>query len=248
MTNPFYKEEKKFLTGARSRWQELKYTLGTVVQFVRGFRTLHFLGPTVTVFGSARFDENHPYYQLAREVGAELAQAGFAIMTGGGPGIMEAANRGAKDVNGVSVGCNIVLPHEQAENPYLDKYITIDYFFVRKELLRKYSFAFVIMPGGFGTLDEFFETLTLIQTGKIEKFPLIVMGKEFHQDVIAHIERMKKEGTISPEDLDLILITDKVCDVVEHIQKYANEHGGLKLQPAKKSIRVLGEKQLRRCD
>lgn len=239
--NPFTQEEKKFLSGPRTRWQELKYTLGIVVQFIKGFRALHFLGPTVTVFGSARFDENHRYYLLAREVSAELARQGFAIMTGGGPGIMEAGNRGARDVGGVSVGCNIVLPHEQKENPYLDKFITIDYFFVRKELLRKYSFAFVVLPGGFGTLDEFFETVTLIQTGKIEKFPIVIMGVNFHQDIKDHIERMEREKTISKKDLELFLFTDDVDEVVAHITKYAREHKGIKLKPAIKAMKLLGE-------
>jgi uncharacterized protein (TIGR00730 family) len=149
--NIFNNEEAKFLKGPQSRWQEFKYTLGVVAQFIRGFRTLHFVGPCVTVFGSARFNEDHPYYQLAREVSKNIAELGFTIMTGGGPGIMEAANRGAKDVGGKSIGCNIVLPHEQHSNPYLDNYVNIEYFFVRKELLRKYSNAFVVLPGGFGT-------------------------------------------------------------------------------------------------
>lgn len=243
--NPFIREEKSFLSGPRTRWQEFKYTLKIFAQFIKGFRAMHFLGPTVTVFGSARFDENHKYYILAREVSAELAKRGFAIMTGGGPGIMEAGNRGARDVGGVSVGCNIVLPHEQKENPYMDKFITIDSFFVRKELLRKYSFAFVVLPGGFGTLDEFFETVTLIQTGKVEKFPIVVMGTEFHQNIREHIERMERERTISTEDLDLFLFSDDVDEVVEHIVKYADEHKGIKLKPAGKAMKILGEEELR---
>ncbi len=153
-------EESSFLRGPRARWQELKYVFGVMMQFIKGFRTMHFIGPTITVFGSARFTEEHKYYQLARKVSTELAGMGFAIMTGGGPGIMEAANRGAKDAKGLSIGCNIVLSHEQKPNPYLDRFVNLEYFFVRKELLRKYSFAFVVLPGGFGTLDEFFETLT----------------------------------------------------------------------------------------
>lgn len=242
---PYSTEEKRFLSGARTRWQELKYTLGIVTQFIKGFRAMHFLGPTVTVFGSARFDENNRYYILAREVSAELAKRGFAIMTGGGPGIMEAGNRGARDVGGISVGCNIVLPHEQKENPYMDKFITIESFFVRKELLRKYSFAFVVLPGGFGTLDEFFETVTLIQTGKVEKFPIVIMGTEFHQNIREHIEHMERERTISKEDLDLFLFSDDVDEVVEHIARYATEHKGLKLKPATKAIRILGEEEVR---
>lgn len=245
--NPFVKEEQKFLEGPRSRFLELKYVLGVIAQFVKGFRTLHFLGPTVTVFGSARFDENHKYYQLARTVSAKLAEKGFAIMTGGGPGIMEAGNRGAKDVGGTSVGCNIILPHEQKENPYLDHFVNIEYFFVRKELLRKYSFAFVVLPGGFGTLDEFFETVTLIQTNKIEKFPVVIMGVDYHQDIKEHIEKMRLKKTISEEDLDLILFSDDTDEVVNHITKYASQHKGLKLKPAKKTSWLFGEKKIRRA-
>jgi len=236
-----YFAEKRFLQGANTRWQELTYTFSIAFQFIRGFRKMHFLGPTVTVFGSARFDEDHTYYKLAWEVSAAISKQGYAIMTGGGPGIMEAANRGAKDANGLSVGCNIVLPHEQKENPYLDKYITLDSFFVRKELLRKYSFAFVVLPGGFGTLDEFFETVTLIQTGKIEKFPIVIMGVDFHQDIYNHIERMIEEKTISAEDKELFLFTDDVDTAVKHIAKYAAIHKGNKLKPAIKALKVLGE-------
>lgn len=241
-----YKEEKKFMEGPRSRWSELWYVFGVFRQFMKGLRALHFVGPCVTVFGSARFKEDHPYYTLARKVSAEIGKMGFAIMTGGGPGIMEAANRGARDVEALSVGCNIVLPHEQHENPYLDRYVNMEYFFVRKELLRKYSFAFIVLPGGFGTLDEFFETLTLIQTGKIERFPMVIMGTEFHQDVIRHIERMIVEKTISEDDMDLLLITDSVEEVVEHIRKYATG-ANLKLRPATKTLWALGEQRMKKA-
>jgi hypothetical protein len=241
--NRFLREERSFLRGARTRWQELKYVLGVVYQFYKGFRTLHFVGPCVTVFGSARFDEEHPFYQMARQVSAEIAKLGFAIMTGGGPGIMEAANRGARDVGGLSVGCNIVLPHEQHENPYLDKFTNIDYFFVRKELLRKYSYAFVVLPGGFGTLDEFFETLTLIQTHKIEKFPIVIMGKAFHAHIYEHVQRMLEEKTISPEDMELLLFTDDVAEVVAHIHKFKDNAPLLKLRTAQKAWRILGEQK-----
>ena len=149
--------EIKFLEGPQSRWEEFKFTIKVLIEFIRGFRALHFVGPCVTVFGSARFDENHEYYKLSRKVSGEIAKLGFTIMTGGGPGIMEAANRGAKDVGGKSVGCNILLPKEQHPNPYLDKWVSIRYFFVRKTLLIKYSFAFIVFPGGYGTLDEYFE-------------------------------------------------------------------------------------------
>lgn len=243
--NAFIKEEQKFFKGARSRFAELKYTLGVIAQFVKGFRTLHFLGPTVTVFGSARFNEGNEYYELTRKVSFKLAQKGFAIMTGGGPGIMEAANRGAKEAGGISVGCNIFLPHEQKENPYLDRFVNIDYFFVRKELLRKYSFAFVILPGGFGTLDEFFETVTLVQTLKIDKMPIVVMGVEYHINIKEHIELMYASGAISDEDLDLILFSDNPDEVIEQITKYATQHTGIKLNPAKSISWIFGEKKIK---
>src|SRR5262249_45288353 len=169
-------EMVRFLQGPPKRGHELIRAVRIFFEFMRGFRSLHFLGPCVTVFGSARFKDGHPYYELGRTVGAGLARAGFTVMTGGGPGIMEAANRGAKDAGGFSVGCNIELPQEQRPNPYLDRWITFRHFFVRKVMLVKYSYAFVALPGGFGTLDEVFETATLIQTRKIQEFPLVLMG------------------------------------------------------------------------
>jgi len=247
MSNPFIREEKSFMEGARARWREFKYVGGVLMQFLKGFRGLHFIGPCVTVFGSARFQEDHPYYKLARNVSREIGKLGFAIMTGGGPGIMEAANRGAKDGGALSVGCNILLPHEQAHNPYLDQFVTMEYFFVRKELLRKYSFAFIVLPGGFGTLDEFFETLTLIQTGKIKRFPIVVMGVDFHRSIIDHVEHMMEEKTISPEDMDLLLFTDSVDEVVEHIRRHSEASPGIKLEPARKTTWLLAEKKLKRA-
>ncbi|QQS27989.1 MAG: TIGR00730 family Rossman fold protein [Sphingobacteriales bacterium] len=212
------REEIKFLEGPQSRFQELWFTLETLWEFIKGFRALHFVGSCVTVFGSARFKEGHEYYEAARILSGEIAKLGFTIMTGGGPGIMEASNRGAQEVGGRSVGCNIELPEEQTHNPYLDKWVTIKYFFIRKVLLVKYSYAFVIMPGGFGTLDEFFETLTLIQTRKISQFPIVVYGREFHKDLLEHIDMMHKRGTISPEDLKLVLVTDSIEEAVQHIK------------------------------
>lgn len=211
-------EEIKFLDGPQDRLQDLKFTFRTVLDFLKGYRTLHFAGPCVTIFGSARFPETHPHYIQTRKLAAEIAKLGFTIMTGGGPGIMEAANRGAKDVNGRSVGCNIELPFEQHPNPYLDKWVTIKYFFVRKTLLIKYSYAFIVMPGGFGTMDELFEALTLIQCQKIKNFPIVIFDKTFHADLINYIHHMKEAGTISPEDLDLILITDSIDETVTHIK------------------------------
>lgn len=245
MSSRFLTEEKSFMAGRRERWRELKYTLGVFHQFISGLRAFHFIGPCITVFGSARFDENHPYYKQAREVSAAVSKLGFTIMTGGGPGIMEAANRGARDVGGLSIGCNIVLPMEQHENPYLDKFINIDYFFVRKELLRKYSFAFIVMPGGFGTLDEFFETVTLIQTEKIHGFPIIVMGVEWHKGLIDHIEQMAKEKTISEEDMDLILFTDSIEEATNHINKWADKNPKLISNAIRKPIWWLGEKAIK---
>lgn len=217
--------EIKFLEGPRSRWQEFRFTIKVMREFIRGFRALHFTGPCVTVFGSARFKEDHPYYTMARNLSAEIAKIGFTIMTGGGPGIMEAANRGAKDVGGRSVGCNIQLPMEQHHNPYLDKYVNFNYFFVRKTLLVKYSYAFVIMPGGFGTLDEMFEAMTLIQTNKIQDFPVIIFGREYHSELLRHIDKMLEAKTISPGDLDLFLVTDSIEEAVTHIKTCIQRFG-----------------------
>jgi uncharacterized protein (TIGR00730 family) len=217
MTNS--QQEIQFLEGPRSRWSEFKFTVKVVVEFIKGFRALHFAGPCVTVFGSARFSEDHPYYQLTRRLSAEIAKLGFTVMTGGGPGIMEAANRGAKEAGGRSMGCNIVLPMEQKPNPYLDKWVDIRYFFVRKTLLIKYSYAFIIMPGGFGTLDEYFEAMTLIQTRKISDFPIIIFCRDYHKELLEHIELMKRYSTISPEDLQLFLVTDSIEEAITCIKQ-----------------------------
>ena len=173
------KEEVEFLQGPRSKWRELLFVIKVFIEFIRGVRKLHFQGPCVTIFGSARFPEDHPDYILTRKVGAEVAKLGFNVMTGGGPGVMEAANRGAKDANGRSIGCNIMLPMEQYPNPYLDVWHNFKYFFVRKVLLTKYSYAFVVMPGGFGTMDELFEALTLMQCSKTRRMPVIIFGKAY---------------------------------------------------------------------
>ncbi len=222
------KKEIEFLEGPQSRWKEFKFTISVVMDFIRGFRTLHFVGPCVTIFGSARFKEDHIYYKKTEEIAAAVAKLGFTIMTGGGPGIMEAANRGAKEVGGRSVGCNIILPHEQHYNPYLDKSVNIKHFFVRKTLLIKYSYAFIVMPGGFGTLDEFFEAVTLIQTQKISEFPIIIFDIAYHKDLIEHIERMRQEKTISEADLELCLFTDSVEEAVKHLQVNSINRFGLK--------------------
>ena len=213
------KAEIKFLEGPQSRWLEFKFIIKVLFEFIKGLRALHFAGPCVTVFGSARFKDGHPYYDTTEELAGKIAQLGFTIMTGGGPGIMEAANKGAKAVGGRSVGCNIVLPMEQQPNPYLDKWVSIRYFFIRKTLLLKYSYAFVVMPGGFGTLDEFFESLTLIQTKKIEQFPVVIFDTAFHKHLLEHIELMKASATISEEDTKLFLVTDSVDEAVNFIQQ-----------------------------
>jgi uncharacterized protein (TIGR00730 family) len=197
---------------------------------------LHFTGPCVTVFGSARFGEDHPFYIRAREVGSALSEMGFTVMTGGGPGIMEAANRGAKDVGGRSIGCNILLPQEQFPNPYLDQVLLFKYFFVRKVMLIKYSYAFVVLPGGVGTMDELFEAITLIQTRKILSFPVVLMGRDYYAPLLDFMRRMAEAKTISPEDLDLVLVTDSVEEAMAHIQKYAVEQFGLKRVPHRSRI------------
>lgn len=237
------RSEIKFLAGPQSRWQEFKFTIKIVLDFIRGFRALHFSGPCVTVFGSARFTEEHEYYKLTQQVSGEIAKLGFTIMTGGGPGIMEAANRGAKEVGGRSVGCNIVLEHEQKPNPYLDKWVNIHHFFVRKTLLIKYSYAFVVMPGGFGTLDELFEAMTLIQTRKIKDFPIIIFCKDYHKDLLEHIERMKERKTISEEDMKLFLVTDSIDEAIHFINEESIKQ--FDLQPKKKysPFKWLGERK-----
>lgn len=217
-------EEKRFLKGSRTHPEELASAGRIFLEMIRGFQALEKIGRCVTVFGSARFQPEHGYYEMARKLGKRLAQEGFAVMTGGGPGIMEGANRGAKEGGGVSIGCNIILPKEQEPNPYLDRFVEFDHFFVRKVMLVKYSQAFVVFPGGFGTLDEVFETATLMQTGKVESFPIIAMGGDFWNpmgDFIRHA--LMKEGTISPSDLNLFHLTDSIEDAVSLIKAKFNE-------------------------
>jgi uncharacterized protein (TIGR00730 family) len=188
---------------------------------VSSCRALHDIGPAVTIFGSARLGEGHPHYELARGMGRQLARAGYAVITGGGPGIMEAGNRGAREGGGLSIGCNIVLPMEQEPNPYLDRSLDFDYFFVRKVMLRKYSLAFVLMPGGIGTLDEIFETATLIQTGKLPAFPLVMMGVDYWKPIRESIRNVMFEaGTFQEGEVDMLL-TDSPAEAVAHIQKVA---------------------------
>ena len=193
---------------------------------------LHFVGPCITIFGSARFGEDNEYYQAARRFGQRIAKMGFTTMTGGGPGIMQAANQGAFESGGESVGCNIKLPFEQKANPFLTHSITFEHFFVRKVLLVKYSYAFIIMPGGFGTMDELFETLTLVQTNTITQFPIVLFGKEYYKPLMDSIHEMQKQGTISPEDLSLVKFTDDVDEAMEFIASYIKKH--YKIKPRKR--------------
>ena len=219
-------EEGVFLRGPQPRSSEIARLLRICADFVRGVRGLHFVGPCVTVFGSARFTERHPYYELAREMGQCLGRAGFTVMTGGGPGIMEAANRGARDVGARSVGCNIILPQEQRHNDYLDLWLEFHYFFLRKMMLVKYSYAFVVLPGGFGTMDEIFETATLIQTGKIRDFPLVLMGVDFWRPLLDLFrDSMIPESTISPLDVDRLLLTDSPEEAMSRIMSSVTELG-----------------------
>lgn len=222
------RKERWFLEGPKSRQSEFSVVLSIVREFIRGFRVLHFVGPCVTVFGSARFKEEHPYYELARKVGAALTEIGFTVITGAGPGIMEAANRGAREAGGRSVGANIILPHEQKHNDYLDRVVSFNYFFVRKVMLVKYSFGFIVMPGGVGTMDELFEAVTLIQTKKIDGFPIVLMGRDYWKNLLELFDDFVKEQTIDAHDLDLLLVTDSVEEAIAHIQKHAVEKFGLR--------------------
>jgi len=235
-------EEIRFLQGPQPRGFELARAVGIFFEFLRGFRAFHFLGPCVSVFGSARFTEDHEYYGLAREVGAGLARAGFTVMTGGGPGVMEAANRGAKEAGGYSVGCNIELPREQKPNAYLDRWVTFRHFFVRKVMLVKYSYAFIALPGGFGTLDEIFETATLIQTGKIREFPLVLLGKEFWQPLINFLaQRLIVAHTIDPADSARITVTDSADEAVRLVTDVGLRQFGLTYGPRLRRRWFLGE-------
>ena len=215
--------EKAFLRGRRTRHEDLESVVTIFLEFLRGFESFDFEGPCVTVFGSSRFKEDHEYYKLARDMGAALARAGYAVMTGGGPGIMEAANRGAKEAGGLSLGCNIQLPREQKPNAYLDKFIEFEHFFVRKVMLVKYSSAFVVMPGGYGTLDEAFEVATLIQTGKLERFPIIGLGGDFWMQLRKFArETMIGEGVISAEDIAFIHPTESVAEAMSYLPPQAD--------------------------
>ena len=221
--------EQLMLAGPRGRLEELFRVIRIAAEFIRGFRKLHFVGPCVTVFGSARFGEDNHWYVMARRVGEELGKRGFTVMTGGGPGIMEAANRGAFEVGAPSIGCNIRLPHEQRPNPWCDRCVEFRYFFVRKVMLLKYSYGFVVCPGGYGTMDELFETLTLVQTGKIANFPIVLMGKNYWDEMDDFlVKRMIPDGTISPTDRGLWMTTDDPVEAARFISEAAERRFGLR--------------------
>jgi uncharacterized protein (TIGR00730 family) len=246
ITDDIIKDERSFFEGPRSRFKELVFAIKVFFEFIKGFRTFHFLGYCATVFGSARYTEEHPYYIIARQIGATLADMGYTVMTGGGPGLMEAVNRGAKDVKGKSVGCNIILPFEQKPNIYLDKWVNIKYFFVRKVLLSKYSYAFVVLPGGYGTLDEFFEALTLIQTNTTKEFPVVLFGKDYHKKLYEHMLTMEQNRTIRKKDMNLFLLTDDIRELKLHLEKYSIQKFNLKKKKIRKPLLWLGESRVER--
>ena len=216
-----------YLEGPHGRFYELGFLFRVFMEFLKAYRRLHFIGPCVTVFGSARFGEEHEYYQLARKTSASIGKLGFGIMTGGGPGIMEAANRGARENGAFSIGVNIKLPFEQKPNPYLDRWVEIRYFFVRKVMFVRYSQGFVVLPGGFGTLDEFFEALTLIQTNKIGRFPIVLVGKDYWSGLVDWIKsRLLQDDLhyISESDLDLFCVVDTATEAVKVIDEFYSKY------------------------
>lgn len=236
---PASRRDVSFLRGPRLRRAEFRTIFHVAGELLRGFRGLHFVGPCVTVFGSARVSEEDESYGVARELAATMSRLGFTIITGGGPGIMEAANRGARDAGGTSVGCNIELSTEQEPNPYLDVSLDFEHFFVRKVMLVKYSYAFIVMSGGFGTADELFESLMLIQTGKIHDFPVVLMGVEFWMPLVAQLEDMVADELIEASDLDLLLVTDDIEEAVAHIHDRAVDR--FRLSDRLRPIKVIGE-------
>ena len=235
------KTESLFVKGPLSRLKNLSFVIQVAYHFIRSFQKMHFIGPCVTVFGSARFGPETDHYQSTERIAAGIAKLGFTIMTGGGPGIMEAANKGVYENGSYSVGTNIVLPREQKPNPYVHKWIYIPYFFVRKVILVKYSYAFVVMPGGIGTLDELFEALTLVQNNIIDDFPIIIFNSVYHEDIINHMQKMVDDESISPEDMNLLFVTDSEEEVINHLRNHAIKQFGLKRKEYKPKW-WLGEK------
>lgn len=236
-----YSKDIPFIEGPRARETELFTVIQIMMEFIRGFRTFHFCGPCITVFGSARIKEDNPYYKMTMDIGARLARMGLTVMTGGGPGLMEAANRGAREAGGRSVGCNILLPQEQDPNPYMDKWMDFQFFFVRKVMLIKYSYGFIVMPGGVGTMDELFQALTLIQTKKITNFPVVLIGTDYYKDVTELFDKMCEEKTISETDKELFLITDSIDEAISHIQTHAVEKFNLNIKKIPKKSKLLFE-------
>lgn len=222
--------EALFLAGRNSRLKELFRLLRFSYEMFCGLRALYHVGPAVTIFGSARFESSNPYYELGVKVGILLAQEGFTVITGGGPGLMEAANRGAKSVGGKSIGCNIELPEEQKPNQYLDKVIHFRYFFARKIMLMKYSYAFIFLPGGLGTLDEMTEAMTLIKAGKLYDFPVILIGKDYWMGFRKWIDEiLVKSGAVSQDNLNFVFLIDDPTEMIGIIQ--SSIHGlGLKIK------------------
>lgn len=229
--------DSEFLANPRSRLRNLLILHRIATEMLRGMRRLHFVGPAITVFGSARVKEDSIDYGMARTVGQMLGKAGFTVITGGGPGIMQAANRGAREVGAPSVGCTIRLPHEEAPNPYLDIRVDFHYFFARKYMLTKYSLAFIVFPGGFGTADELFEALTLIQTGKMRDFPVVVFDEAFWQPLRTQLDTMRDAGMISASDLDLLKFTNDPAEALDHIHTFVR-------RSPKHSRRVRGSRLL----
>lgn len=241
-----FNQEQRFLQERHGRGFELLRAFKIFLEYIRGFRALHFVGPCITIFGSARFNENHPYYDLAKKMGSLVAKRGFNVITGGGPGLMEAANKGAKEAGGKSIGCNILLPKEQRPNAYLDLWIDFQYFFVRKVMLAKYSYAFIVMPGGFGTLDEFFEIATLMQTGKMQGFPIVLMGTDYWKGLLNFLsDPVYTTGSIQQSDLEALKVTDDPKEAMEWIIDKVVEKYGLKYTYNKKPIWFFGERRLR---
>jgi uncharacterized protein (TIGR00730 family) len=217
---PPFLSERRYLEGRHTLWRELRFLLRIMREFFRGLRTLRGLGHCVTVFGSARFKETHPYCEAARKFGQIMAREQITVMTGGGPGIMEAANRGAFEAKGLSVGCNVILPHEQLTNEYVHKKVTFFYFFVRKVMLVKYAQAFVIFPGGLGTLDELMEAMTLIQTGKLQNFPVVLIGKRYWTPMLDWFQStLIPEGVVQAKELGFLTLTDDLEEAASVVKK-----------------------------
>lgn len=239
---PQGKGEASFLEGAHSRGFELLRVLKISAELIKGFRVLHFVGPCVTIFGSARIGEESPYYNSARSLASLLGRSGFSIITGGGPGIMEAGNRGAREAGAPSIGCNITLPAEQKPNKYLDVWTEFNHFYVRKVMLAKYSYAFIAFPGGFGTLDEVFEIATLIQTGKIKHFPIILFGSEYWSPLIEFLKtKLLGEKMIDEPDLRHLIVTDSVEEAHRLIIDKALTAFGLRYARRPKRWKIFGE-------